>query len=513
VSGLSRSTIESTVRARTTGSGTFVDPVDEARYATAGYLLIERPILAVDEIQGLVELWTSREARRSGMVFDYLNEDRSILEAITAAMAPLWRERLPMLREHTMLFTTCVAKFPGAGTSMGFHDDRTFVDERHHAGVTIWIPLCDVGPELDNGTLRIVPGSHALGQPMAGPNTQPWFGGYEEFLSAHSTPVRLPAGGALLSNNRLLHGSGPNRSDRPRLALVAAAIPAGAVPVQVEATCDGALALRNVDLGFFLRHPPEVLRTRFPSGYPCTEVLDDTEPSVPTIEVLAGRLGAPVPSPDRPSFTAALVAATTSVRSGATTAAHVPSVAAVPGWMRLTDAGRAEVQDLMATNDAVLPAALAYPDAMVEGDVRVLVVSEGQEHADLEVHAPWLRSIVGHPGVAGVRVVRLGSSSAVGPIRPTSGRHTIAVPLETPSVRGGLLEGGRIRTVQVGRLLEVPRRPHGWCNEPGGPCTIVLVDVVDPRPRARAAARTSAAGRRARQRWRDLIRATMPGPA
>ena len=71
--------------------------------------------------------------------------------------------------------------------------------------VSLWIALDDVHEE--NGTLRVVPGSHAAPLPPPQP-------GDEEALA--SLALTLPAGSAVCLHSEVLHCSADNLSDAPR---------------------------------------------------------------------------------------------------------------------------------------------------------------------------------------------------------------------------------------------------------------------------------------------------------
>jgi ectoine hydroxylase-related dioxygenase (phytanoyl-CoA dioxygenase family) len=95
------------------------------------------------------------------------------------------------------------------------HQDWTFVDEPEFTSATVWCPLVDV--DESNGTLVLYRGSHLLGPSWRGsPRLPSRFDGQEdEIRSAHGTPVRCRAGQAVVYDHRVVHWSGPNRSEDP----------------------------------------------------------------------------------------------------------------------------------------------------------------------------------------------------------------------------------------------------------------------------------------------------------
>ncbi len=113
------------------------------------------------------------------------------------------------------------AKHPGTATEVKYHQDFMFQPHSNEDLVTVLFFLDDV--TLENGPLNVVPGTHR------GQLFDHWHDGVytgavsAEVESAHldaGIPVFGPAGSACLMHTRLLHGSAPNNSDRPRTLFI-----------------------------------------------------------------------------------------------------------------------------------------------------------------------------------------------------------------------------------------------------------------------------------------------------
>lgn len=124
-----------------------------------------------------------------------------------------------------------------------FWHDQVFYKPPRHPGVVPWHQDYSywqrVGParhitvnlvlddtDLDNGCLHFVPGSHRWELLPTVPFDAP-MDAVREFVpeerrAAFDAPVAVPlrAGQASIHHSHTLHGSGPNRSDRPRRAVV-----------------------------------------------------------------------------------------------------------------------------------------------------------------------------------------------------------------------------------------------------------------------------------------------------
>ncbi len=84
--------------------------------------------------------------------------------------------------------------------------------------------------DLENGCLRVVRGSHLRGL-LPGLQGQgvlgPLFSDPQHFDLSQQVPARMPAGSLLFFHPHTVHGSEPNRSERPRRALLFTYQPAG----------------------------------------------------------------------------------------------------------------------------------------------------------------------------------------------------------------------------------------------------------------------------------------------
>lgn len=114
------------------------------------------------------------------------------------------------------------SKQPGAATEVKFHQDFLFQPHTNEDLIAVLFFLDDVTEE--NGPLEVVPGTHR------GPMFDHWHDGVytgavaSEVKAQHqpsAVSVHGAAGSACLMHTRLLHGSAPNRSSRPRTLFIA----------------------------------------------------------------------------------------------------------------------------------------------------------------------------------------------------------------------------------------------------------------------------------------------------
>jgi ectoine hydroxylase-related dioxygenase (phytanoyl-CoA dioxygenase family) len=122
----------------------------------------------------------------------------------------------------TAFGATYLRKPAGVGLPALWHQDGAPWAERlaGAAALTLWLALDDT--DADNGGLRVVPGSHDLDPQPLRPAGSSLFGVAMDFDLVdvgRAVELTVDAGGLVALHPALVHGSGPNRSLRPRTAL------------------------------------------------------------------------------------------------------------------------------------------------------------------------------------------------------------------------------------------------------------------------------------------------------
>ena len=126
----------------------------------------------------------------------------------------------------TPLGATFMVKSKGENGSLHPHQDWNIVDETQFNSYNIWLPLVDVNEE--NGTLLILPNSHKLFDNIRGLNIPSSFEKVEKEIWQYLVPINMKTGEALVYDHRLLHASGINKTNIPRLVVVYGLIPSQA---------------------------------------------------------------------------------------------------------------------------------------------------------------------------------------------------------------------------------------------------------------------------------------------
>ncbi len=125
---------------------------------------------------------------------------------------------------YRLLMGSFLIKEPGPDSALLPHQDWNFTNESEHICFNIWIPV--EATTIDNGALRILPGSHAI-IPTIRPNyVYPWaFEAAADLIHESMQDVKTQPGECVLINHAVIHGSHPNFSDKPRVAAALCIVP------------------------------------------------------------------------------------------------------------------------------------------------------------------------------------------------------------------------------------------------------------------------------------------------
>lgn len=245
----------------------------DVRDALAGPGYFSAPLLGTDEIVKLRDEF-DRLGLRGDHGFFSSNKHASRATAvrldglIRSVVEPKVRALLP---DHRAFLGAFISKGSHHGSTVQFHQDWTYTDERTHRAVAVWIPLVDV--DRQNGVLEVVPDSHrgptatfirpsGSGNPLAGDQAS---------LARRAVASALEAGTGLLYDPAVAHGSEPNTTDRVRPAVAIAFAPQAADLVHFHLDPWHRLRGYRVDARYF------TVQTfaGCPQGYPSIDPWDE----------------------------------------------------------------------------------------------------------------------------------------------------------------------------------------------------------------------------------------------
>ena len=114
---------------------------------------------------------------------------------------------------HTKMFI----KPPEKGSPFPMHQDAPFFPHENHSMIAAIIHFDDA--PIEKGCVRVVPGSHKLGQ-LPHNVEGSWHLSPEEYPVSEAVPCEAKAGDALFFSYLTIHGSGINESDEARTTVL-----------------------------------------------------------------------------------------------------------------------------------------------------------------------------------------------------------------------------------------------------------------------------------------------------
>ena len=239
-----------------------LSPKEIGSYWAGGYLFVEHAVTS-EQLEALVadfDAWVEESRKHDEPYGDTLaGRPRFDLAPEHTAEAPRLRRvaspvevsdnYLAVMRDNRALDATAQligpnvefnnskinAKQPGASTEVKYHQDFLFQPHSNEDLIAVLFFLDDV--TLENGPLNVVPGTHR-GELFDHWHDEVFTGAVSPQVAADhvadAVPIHGPAGSACLMHTRLLHGSAPNTSDRPRTLFISEYRAEDSKPLQVN---------------------------------------------------------------------------------------------------------------------------------------------------------------------------------------------------------------------------------------------------------------------------------------
>lgn len=200
--------------------------IDEAKnrdLEMEGYAVL--PFLTNKEVEELSGFFYAHHTQLpDGMYATSHSNDLSVRKSMNDKIQNLCKRAI---NQHFInakaLGATFMAKSKGENGSIHPHQDWNIVDENLFNSYNVWLPLVDTN--MQNGTLMILPKSHLQCKNIRGLNISSSYEKVNSEVWDFMVPINLKAGEALVYDHRLLHASGLNYTDVPRLVIVYGLIP------------------------------------------------------------------------------------------------------------------------------------------------------------------------------------------------------------------------------------------------------------------------------------------------
>lgn len=224
----------------------------ERRFKRDGYVIV--PFADPEELLAARRVY---EQLDSGVATGYYasmhSHDLDYKAAVDRELrARFWDRLARLLVDHEPVVGAFMVKHPGEDSAVPPHQDWLVTDERRFGAINCWFPLMPV--DGTNGQMSVLRGSHRYIEGLRGSPAFPTQIGpisdviADEFLE----PVDVPLGSAIIYENRLLHGTPPNRSHEERVVAYLGAAPAGSGRVHYYLRPDGTVEGSRVHQDFFV---------------------------------------------------------------------------------------------------------------------------------------------------------------------------------------------------------------------------------------------------------------------
>jgi len=199
-------------------------------------------------IQKLTDLFESKhklQNKEGGMFYSLYSQDLEYRKQIFDSIDKLLRPYLDLnFYDFKVVIYSFVVKLPGEKSEFYLHQDTTGVDERKYSPLSLWIPLHDV--DVSNGCLGVIPKSQRFFSPFRSISFPAPFDVIQSTVKKYLQPLPMKKGEVLIFDNRILHNSYSNISDKPRVAVICGLLPKEATFItchKPEYKCGGQVEL------------------------------------------------------------------------------------------------------------------------------------------------------------------------------------------------------------------------------------------------------------------------------
>jgi ectoine hydroxylase-related dioxygenase (phytanoyl-CoA dioxygenase family) len=201
----------------------FKDAEYQKFFEENGYIVL--PALNQEQVQKLLEYYESTDLKDPtgyGFHVGMDNIDKSFVKNMVDTIKNIALPSLEHYFENTQIFTASfVIKESNPKGVVPPHQDWSFVeDEKNYCSATCWIALQDVN--ADNGCMGVIKGSHQFFDSVRAspsPQVETPIKDHMFTIFPYINLVEMKAGEALIFDNRTIHASPPNITDKPRLAI------------------------------------------------------------------------------------------------------------------------------------------------------------------------------------------------------------------------------------------------------------------------------------------------------
>jgi ectoine hydroxylase-related dioxygenase (phytanoyl-CoA dioxygenase family) len=195
----------------------FINKDDSERFSRMGFLRKKMlDSLLVSQLIGLYQDKFPEGSQNfySSTFLKDVEQKKKLNNALVGLLDPIIQE---YFENYKILGAQFLVKNPGEGGYMPFHQDWTIVDEEKDRSVTVWMSL--TGADESSGAIKVIPYSHEFSREKRGPGNFDQLSEIQQLLERYAHQLIMEAGEAFIFDQSIIHGSGKNNTEHPRIAV------------------------------------------------------------------------------------------------------------------------------------------------------------------------------------------------------------------------------------------------------------------------------------------------------
>ena len=178
----------------------------------------------IERLTAVYKKHHSKTASDGGMFYSLYSQDvgyrRQINDELLGILSPVFDS---IFMDYKSVINSFIIKHPGPKSEFYLHQDSTGLNEWKYSPLSFWMPLQDTTEE--NGCMWVLPESHKWFSPYRGISFPSMFEKNQDLLRPYLQPVPVKLGEVLLFDNRIVHLSGANNGEHPRVISMAGIFP------------------------------------------------------------------------------------------------------------------------------------------------------------------------------------------------------------------------------------------------------------------------------------------------
>jgi hypothetical protein len=198
-------------------NGIFINPTNEHEYSENGFLI--RSLFSekeIDDLNNNIKPFYCNSPK--GFTYSLIDNGLITNKKIKDVLHPILALKLNLvLYNYQLLVPSFLTKSNIDTFDFHLHHDWNYTDEFFWYSVTVWIPLEDVTQQ--NGCIYLLPGSHNKFKTIRSGTLDTARIPLDDTLSKQIKKIEMRKGEVLFFNPAIFHGSFPNNSSFPRIAI------------------------------------------------------------------------------------------------------------------------------------------------------------------------------------------------------------------------------------------------------------------------------------------------------